>query len=466
MIQNDGLTAEMASRLVRRVTYPLWARRNHPSYRRYLRSFERSQWLSEVELQQLQLRLLRTQLIHAYNNVGFYRRSMEAKGITPLDIQSLDDLRFLPVLTKRDIQDHSAELLASSVPEECRSINHTGGSTGSPLQFWVDKERYGSRRASTDRHDMWAGLRPGDWCAVLWGSIYDMGTASIPPVTWKQRLLYRTLMLNTSVVSKSDLDEYIALLRRYRPRRLKAYAQSAAMFARYCRDTGADDIRFDSIITSAEVLLPEARLLIEETFGGRVFNRYGCREVSMIASECEHHTGLHINADALIVEIDPIPGGPPNSGRVLVTDLYNRSMPLIRYEIGDVARWENHEPCPCGRNLPRLASVEGRITDFLRLPDGKMVSGPSLTLVVAQIPEVRQVQFIQPNRGEIRLDVIPGNGFGNHTVDELKRRLRPYLGEQVRFSVRSVESIASEVSGKYRFVKKEYEEPDACPVLA
>jgi phenylacetate-CoA ligase len=465
MKRNNGLTTQISSKLVGRVIYPLWSLRDHPKYRRYSKAFERNQWLPGVDLRHLQLGLLQKQLIHAYNHIEFYRRRMEAENITPLDFRSLDDLRFLPVLTKREIQDNFAQLLASNVPEELRSINRTGGSTGSPLQFWVDKERYASRRASTDRHDAWAGLRPGDWCAVLWGSVYDIGTLSIPPITWKQRLLYRTLMLNTSVVSKADLDNYISLLRRYRPRKLKAYAQSAAMFARYCQETGADDIRFDSIITSAEVLLPENRVLIEETFGGKVFNRYGCREVSMIASECEHHTGLHINADALIVEIDPIPGGPPNSGRVLVTDLYNRSMPLIRYEIGDVARWENHGPCPCGRNLPRLASVEGRITDFLRLPDGKMVSGPSLTLVVAQMPEVRQAQFIQPSRTEIRLDVIPGNGFGSHTVEELKRRLHPYLGDEARFTVRPVESIASEVSGKYRFVKKEYEEPDACPVL-
>lgn len=274
-------------------------------------------------------------------------------------------------------------------------------------------------------------------------------------------------MLNTSRVSGEDLEKFIALLRRYRPARLKAYAQSAAMFAKYCRDTGADDIRFDSIITSAEVLLPENRPLIEETFHGKVFNRYGCREVSLIASECEYHTGLHVNADALIVEIDPIPGGPRDCGRVLITDLYNRSMPLIRYEIGDVARWLSDDaPCPCGRSLPRLENIEGRITDFLRLPTGEMISGPSLALLVGQMVEIRQAQFVQPAPDEIRLDVIPADGFGSHTVDELRRRLYPYLRNQIRFSVRLVSKIASEASGKYRFVKKEYEESDRPAAIA
>lgn len=384
---------------------------------------------------------------------------MEGERITPLDIRSLDDLRILPVLTKRDIQEHSSQLLADNVPADRRVINHTGGSTGSPLQFWVDKERFDSRRASTDRHDGWAGLRPGDWCAVLWGSAFDIGTEIIPRITWKQHLLHRLLMLNTSRVSKEDLDRFITLLRRYRPTRLKAYAQSAAMFAKYCRETGVDDIRFESIITSAEVLLPESRVLIEEVFRGRVFDRYGCREVSLIASECEYHTGLHVNADALLVEIDPIQERSPNVGRVLITDLYNRSMPLIRYEIGDIAQWSTDDiSCPCGRNLPRLAKVEGRITDFVRLPNGDLVSGPSLTLVIAQIGEIRQAQFVQLSPDEVRLDLIPTDAFGSHTVDKLRQRLYPFFREQIRLSIHTVTNIASEPSGKYRFVKREFEE--------
>ena len=393
MDRKDRITSQVGSKLVERLIYPLWARRSHPQYHRYSRNFARTQWLSEFELLRLQLELLRSQLMHAYRNVEFYRRRMEAEKITPLDIRSLDDMRLLPPLTKRDIQEHGAALLAMNIPENRRDQNQTGGSTGSPLQFWVDKERFDSRRASTDRHNGWAGLHPGEWCAVLWGSTYELGTAVIPKITWRHRLLDRSLLLNTSMISEEELQKFIALLRRYRPRRLKAYAQSAAMFAQYCRTVGADDIQFDSIITSAEVLLPENRALIEETFRGKIFNRYGCREISVIASECEHHTGLHVNADALLVEIEPIAGGPPDSGRVLVTDLYNRSMPLIRYEIGDVARWTDTRPCPCGRSLPRLATVEGRITDFLCLPDGKMISGPSLALLVGQVAEIRQAQF-------------------------------------------------------------------------
>jgi phenylacetate-CoA ligase len=446
------------SQMIRKVIYPLWTRRDHPTYHHYAKHFDTTQYLSPDALEEMQIALLRTQLIHAYRNVPFYRRRMESIGVSPLDIRTLSDMKMLPVLTKFDIQENMDEMLAACIPIALRERNQTGGSTGSPLQFWVDKERFDSRRASTDRHNAWASLYPGDWCAVLWGSRLDTGGAIIPEITWRQRFLDRSLILNTSLVSSDDLNHYIELLRRYRPRHLKAYAQSAEMFARHCREVAADDIRFDSIITTAEVLLPEARELIEEVFHGKVFDRYGCREVSIIASECRYHTGLHVNADGLFVEIDPIPGISSGPGNILVTDLYNRSMPLIRYQIGDLARWETSGPCPCGRNLPRIAGIEGRITDFLRLPNGKLISGPSLTLVVGDMSEIRQAQFVQSQTTQVQLRIVPGIGYGAHTVRELERRLAVYLRNQVELSVQAVENIPSEVSGKYRFVKADCEE--------
>jgi phenylacetate-CoA ligase len=468
MALSDNFAARFETSLVRNVIYPLWTQRDHPAYRRYARSFNASQYLSADELHDLQLHLLRKQLLHAYRNVPFYRRRMERLSLTPVDIEALDDLRYLPPLTKKDIQDHKEEMLATNIPPRKRVENQTGGSTGSPLQFWVDKERFDSRRASTDRHNAWANFYPGDWLAVLWGSTFDIGTDVRPKITWRERFLERTLMLNTSLVTRDDLNAFVEVLRRYRPRFLKAYAQAADMFARHCQESGITDIRFEAIITSAEMLLPDARVRIEQTFGGRVFNRYGCREVSVIASECDQHTGMHVNADALLVEVEPMDGLPGNQGRVLVTDLYNRSMPLIRYEIGDVASWELGAPCPCGRNFPRLSSVAGRITDFLVLPDGSMVSGPSLALLIGQTPEVRQAQFVQFSPTEIELKVVPHLGYGEQTVSSLAHRLRPYLRDQVRLRVVPVETIAAEASGKYRFIKREFistSPADSAPVL-
>jgi phenylacetate-CoA ligase len=441
------------STLIKNIVYPLWTLRDHPAYLRYARIFKRTQYLSQSALEQHQVNLLRKQLTHVYCNIPFYRDRMVAVGVTPLDIRSVSDLKLLPILTKREIQDHREELLAQNVPLNRRRPNQTGGSTGQPLQFWVDKERFDSRRASTDRHNAWAGILPGDWCAYLWGSRMDTGP--VPRLDWRERFLHRRLTLNTSVFSNADLDRYIALIRKVRPKFLVAYAQSAAMFANYVEQTGARDIHFDSIVTSAEVLMPDQRDLIERVFRGRVFNRYGCRELSVIASECEYHAGMHVNADALIIEIDPLPGLPEGTGRVLATDLFNRSMPLIRYEIGDLASWTTSRPCGCSRVLPRIEKIEGRITDFLKMSDNTTISGISLALLVGQIAEIRQAQFVQRSRNDILLRVVPGRAYGSNTVMELHNRLDPYLRGLANLSILCVESIPLEPSGKFRFVKVE-----------
>jgi phenylacetate-CoA ligase len=288
----------------------------------------------------------------------------------------------------------------------------------------------------------------------LWGARLDQHLGRGLWNWCRNTFLYRTVELNTSRITSEDWKSFVAELRRKRPQFLIAYSQSAVLFAHYLRERAIEDIQFQSIITTAEVLLPGQRELLERTFHGRVFNRYGCREVSVIASECECHQGMHVNAEALLLEVIPDPSIPSPGGRIVITDLLNFSMPLIRYEIGDIGAWAEL-PCSCGRSLPLLADVQGRITDFLTLPDGCRISGPALTLVVADMADVRQVQFVQESPKSVVLRVVPGRDYGAHTDEELRRRLAFYLGNTMTLSIEKVEHIAREVSGKYRFVINE-----------
>jgi phenylacetate-coenzyme A ligase PaaK-like adenylate-forming protein len=459
-----SLQSELSAALVRRVIHPLWAKFTHPTFAGYLREFDRNQYLHPDDLRKLQLLRLRRLLLDAYRYVPFYRHRMTQAGLTPLDIRTLEDLRLLPVLTKRDIQDQQDLLVSSNVPPSKREQNQTGGSTGSPLQFYVDRERFDSRMASTVRHNAWAGLHVGDWHAQLWGSRFDFGDEPDPTPLWRQKFLYRNLSLHTAAVTDEAMMKYVGILRKYRPRSMVSYAQSAVLFAEFCNANNIHDITFDSMIVSAEMLLPGKRQILEETFRGKVFNRYGCREVSVIASECEYHSGLHVNADALIVEVEAAPNLPAGMGRILVTDLLNRSMPLIRYEIGDLASLETSMHCPCGRSLPLIGNIQGRTSDFLRLPSGRMIAGPSLALLAADMRDVRQVQFIQPDPEHITLKVVAGNGYGRRTEEELRRRMQPYLEKESSLTIVTADSIPSEPSGKYRFVRTA--EEDETPTAA
>lgn len=441
-------------KLVRNVFLPLsLGRAGELAQLRYLREYERTQFLSADELRALQWQRLRTLLRHAYTECPFYRARFDRAGLTPDDLRGLEDLRALPILEKRDMQEQGGDMVARNWPRGDLIANQTGGSTGAPVSFYLSKARKCSRAAATLRHNRWAGWRVGDRAAVIWGAPRDR-----PPDTWRARLrgalLREPLWLDTANVTEASLTEFHTALLRYQPRIIQAYARSAVLFARYVHAQGLTPHRPHGLITSAEVLEADERRLLEDVFGCPVFNRYGCREVSVIASECPAHSGLHVMAEGLYLEIETPRGraAPGEMGTILVTDLLNHAMPLIRYRIGDLGAWAAGE-CSCGRGLPRLERVAGRVTDFLVGCDGRLVSGVYLaTYVVAQRPSLGQVQIHQHQAGTVTYRIKPGRDFNRESdIAYLQQETRRYLGAEAKIDSEVVEELPAEPSGKFLF---------------
>jgi phenylacetate-CoA ligase len=355
-------------------------------------------------------------------------------------------------LEKRDIQEHRDAMAAANWPREDLMPNQTGGSTGTPISFFVSRDRFCSRSAATWRHNRWAGFDIGERSAALWGAARD-----IPQNTWKKRLrnllIDRQIALDTGNITESKLQSFDAELKRFRPKVIVAYANSIALLARYLKSRQIPSYRPQSIITSAEVLEPSTRTLVEETFGCRVFNRYGCREVSVLASECSEHDGMHVMAEGLYLEVvcGNRPAKPGELGAVIVTDLLNLAMPLVRYRIGDMAVVEDGA-CRCGRGLPRLKQLAGRVTDFLIGSDGRLVSGVFLaTYVVAKRPTLGQVQLWQDTPGSVLYKIRRDDGHPSAPADLqfLEMETKRYLGDDTKVEYEFVEELPSESSGKH-----------------
>jgi phenylacetate-CoA ligase len=422
----------------------------------YLRYFEHSQYFSEKKLAALQLQQLKNLVSYALDHCVFYREQLDNSGISVNQIASLADLTLFPILTKQQIQDQYARMISNAFLTEALIQNRTGGSTGTPITFYLDHDRRRSRAAATWRHNHWAGYYAGDKLAVLWGAARDLK----PKTTlarWKDHLLAPTIALNTAQITARNLKDFINAWNWFRPKHLLAYAKSAAMFARFVHENRVAIRPIKSVITSAEVLEDSERRLIENVFQCKVFNRYGSREVSVIASECEYHDGLHIMAEGLLVEIvkDGRPAQPGELGGIIVTDLLNRGMPLIRYRIGDAGTWLTG-PCKCGRSLPRLANVQGRVTDFLVGCQGQLVSGAALTVtVIAQRPSLGQVQLIQERKNHVLFRIAPpGNGTIGHSDQQfLIEQFKAYLGDEMQFDFEFVKELVAEPSGKFIFCK-------------
>jgi phenylacetate-CoA ligase len=444
---------DAAALLIRHALFPAWVRKNRSARLSYLRELEKSQFYTEDAIRDLQWAQLKDLLAHAFERCPFYRRKFSAAGLRPGDIKSLDDVAMIPTTSKREVQEHRLEFVAEGFRPRELVEDMTGGSTGSPTVFYYDRDRLDSRMAATFRHDRWARWDIGEKVALLWGAPRD--TAA--PVQLKYRLrdwiIGRRLTLDASVIDDDRMRDFARRLVEYQPHVIQAYANTMGLFARFLRNEGMNNIRPEGIICSAEVLTEENRRLIEETFSCPVFNRYGSREFAVIASECGGSgPGMHINAENLLVEVvdneGPCVG---RDGEVVITDLKNRAMPLIRYRTMDVGRLVQG-PCDCGRGLPLMELGGGRVTDFLVAAQGHRVSGIVVaTYVITGVPGIRQVQFVQDRAGGVKVRLSRGPGWSEDSLGVLTARIRRFLGSSMSIDLEFVDEIPAETSGKYRF---------------
>jgi len=234
---------------------------------------------------------------------------------------------------------------------------------------------------------------------------------------------------------------------------LFGHAHSLYLFALFLESEGLAAFPVKGIISTAMVLHDFERRKIESIFGRKVSNRYGCEEVSLIASECEAHEGLHLNLDNLIVELvregRAAPANTP--GDIVITDLSNYGMPFIRYRVGDVGLMSGKN-CSCGRSLPLLERVEGRIADYVITPEGSFISGISLTENFATLlPEVRQMQIVQERIDHLVFNIVKGEGFTAASKDRISALVQERFGAKMTYRLQEVSHIPREASGKYRF---------------
>jgi phenylacetate-CoA ligase len=442
---------DVAGLAIRHFLYPLWAAQSGSARLRYFAELEKSQYWPRQTLLDQQWGLFRAMLTHAYETCPYYQAKFRAAGIRPADVRAREDIDLVPTLSKEEIQEHRDQMVSSRYSVRSLISDMTGGSTGSPLQFYYEPERLESRVGATLRHNRWAGWEIGDRTAILWGAPQDMVAGRLRDRirTWIQD---RRLILDASDLSEASMRNFARILLTYRPTVLQAYANTLGLFAQYVKAERIEGIRPRGIVCSAEVLTTENRRRIEDAFGCRVFDRYGCREFAVVASECEAHDGMHINAENLLVEaLADGRSRTDQEGEIVITDLRNFAMPMIRYRIRDVGRI-NSAACSCSRGLPLMELSGGRVTEFLRATNGSKVSGIVIaTYVITGIPGIRQIQFIQDKPHAVTVRLVRGPQWTPAALEELTARTRRYLGDAMQVCIEYQERIPPEKSGKHRF---------------
>lgn len=441
----------MLDKLSKHLFYPLWDWKDKSERLNHWRELESQQWWSRGEIEKLQWKRLCALVAHAGVHSPYYRSLFQQHGFDSVNLDSTEAFQQLPVTTKADIRNQTGSFISDTHGKEGLVTAKTGGSTGVSLNLYFDERCQERRNAAQLLADRWAGWDMGMKKAAVWGN-------PPVPVTLKQKLrhhlLDRTIYLDTMDLNNESMGAFVHLWRKEQPGAVFGHAHSIYIFARFLLDEGIQDLRPEAIVATSMMLLDHERKAIEAAFNCTVTNRYGCEEVGLIACECEHHYGMHLNLPHVYVEFldehdQPVKPGEP--GKIVVTDLNNFAMPLIRYRVEDVGVPSERE-CECGRGLPLMERLEGRVADFLVKPGGGRVAGISLVeRTLTKVPGVEQMQLVQESLDRIEINRVKGQDYDHLTDESLIREFREVFDERVELVINDVDRIAQERSGKYRF---------------
>jgi len=392
---------------------------------------------------------LRRLVEHAYEHTDYYRRRMQECGITPADIQTPEDYAKLPLLGKDAVNAHREEMVADNVPRQGLIRTASGGSTGAPVGLYHDAEMVASYQAVKLRNFRWAGWEPGDAWARLWGSQFDVA----PHQQLKKRLtdaLTRVKILPCWDMSEATMLRYARALQRFQPDIIEAYVTPMYHFARFLDERGITGIRPRGVICSAEMLFQHQRDCIERVFQCKVFNRYGGREMGDVAHECPSGT-MHLNAETTYTEFvrDGRPARPGEAGEIVLTALDLYGMPLLRYRVEDIGSPADAQ-CRCGRGLPAMDMVEGRVQDMIALPGNRYLPGEFFPHLFKDF-DILQFQIEQERLDHLTIRVVRGQALTQEHIDYLLGKVREYTEASAEIELLFCENIPTTASGKFRY---------------
>jgi phenylacetate-CoA ligase len=434
-------------------TMPLHKWKITANAKRYYYLLKQSEWLKPAEIRDLQEVRLQHLVRHIYHHVPYYAGLMQERGLIPEDIQTLDDLRKLPLLGKTDVRENLYfDLFADNHRKPDMYKISTSGSTGEPFVTYSDRRQLEMRWATTFRSYEWTGWRFGDRQARFWHQTIGM-TRSQVIREFIDAWFMRRMFIPAFEINDENLPPLLKKLTRFKPVLIDGYAESFNFLAHYAKKHGLTGFVPKAVVSSAQVMPPQVRDIIEREFSTQVFDKYGSREFSGIAYECDHHSGHHIMAESYIVEIlkDGQPAKPGELGEVVITDLNNLSVPLVRYRIGDLAvAMDPAQGCPCGRGLPLIGRIEGRAQAIVFCANGTWLPGGTFFAHFFKDYDhvIRQYQVIQERQGAIILKIVPENQYSPILMDEILQQLKHYMGDAMIIDVQRVDAIPMLKTGK------------------
>lgn len=433
-------------------TYGWWWYR-----RRFGRSFgglvaelkAREHWTAE-QFRALQEERLRKLFIAARRS-PYYRQVFAEAGINP-GLAPFAALGRMPILSKETLRTTPQGLLTQNPPPRGTITFKSSGTTGTPTEIYYTRDFHALEMAIPEARNLsWAGVSHHDR-RVMFGVRKVCRFEQRRPPFWRFSPAENMAYASIYHLSSRFLPHYLEFLRSYRPTVIMGYPSALNTVASYAlslQDHGLPPAK--AVFTTSETITADARERIEAAFQCRIYDRYCAVEMSLFASQCEYGR-YHVSPEVGIIEIVDADGkeAPPGAmGEVICTGLQNTLQPLIRYRIGDIARWAIDQHCHCGRAMRILESIDGRFEDICYTSDGRQML--RFDTLFKGIKNVREAQVVQETLGLFTVYVVPANGFSAHEMGTIKENMEMHAGK-VRVVVTPVNAIQRSSSGKFRAV--------------
>jgi phenylacetate-CoA ligase len=421
---------------------------NFPKFLRIYLFLKESQWWKEERLNKYQLEQLKKLIDHSYENVPYYTKLFDKLNLTPKDINSLEDLHKLPFLTKDIVRKNLKDLKAINYPEKKFQKLSTGGSSGQPLQFFIEKGDWLPKMmAFTKIQNNWSGRSYFD----KWVNI----TALESP--FEYQLFGRTLALSSFYMNEKYFPMFIKKIRKFKPKHILSYPSAITNLARYMKKNNLEKFQsVKSILCVSETLHEWQRSILEEMFQCRIYDQYCLRESVALGISCEYSNFFHMFPEFGITELISNEGKQVRKedeiGEIVGTSFLNYIFPFIRYKTGDLGVYTT-EKCQCERNYPRLKRIEGRLQEFVVSKSNKFVSLTGIYGLVAESStNVNECQFYQDKMGEIVLKIVKTDNYSKADSESIQKSFQKRFGNEFNLKISQVDHIPRTETGKYRFL--------------
>lgn len=442
---------------IEKVLYPLMEKKKGNKVRTYIEELRDSQGLPNEELHEIQEEKLKMLLLESIENVPAYKPYSFLKD--DIEKDAFQALKDIPVLRKKDYQNLSDTYINSSVEKSNLIKNTSGGSTGEPVVFYMDRKTVEYYEAARWRGLSWWGITPGSRSIMIWGNPIELSQMEQKKYYFKEKWLKNRILIPAYSLESSDIENYIKKIESYKPEYFYGYSSSLNAFASLMIQ---QNIRLTfkpkAVVSTAEVLHDFQRENIEKAFACKVVNEYGARDAGILAFQCEKGN-MHISSENAILEVvhpitfEPLPTG--ESGVLLITDLNNYSMPRLRYEVGDRAALSD-DLCECGKNLPLLKKIDGREDDVFVTGDGKFVHGHLFSHIARAIDAIEKFQIIQESLFEVNVSIIVTEGHKEEEVKIFIEKIKELL-PKANVHVKIVDEIPPSKSGKFRYSIRKFQ---------